>query len=157
MTEKGMKRVMKEISNYRKNSADRCFTLSFSEDNLQEIHGIFRKLDGDYKDGEYIIRIKLPYDYPDSPPVVSCLTPNGRFEAGQNICLSITHFHAETWSPLITIEKILMSVVSVFYDDSISGIASKGKTTSMRKKELAEMSAKYNRKYFSEILSREVS
>lgn len=148
---------MKEISNYRKNSADRCFTLSFSEDDLQEIYGIFRKLDGDYQDGEYIIKIKLPNDYPDSPPVVSCLTPNGRFEACQNICLSITHYHAETWSPLITIEKILMSVVSVFYDESISGIASKGKTTSMRKKELAKKSAEHNMRYYSEILSREVS
>jgi ubiquitin-protein ligase len=156
LTEKGMKRVMKEISEYKKNSKDRCFTLAFDENDLQIIYGIFRKLDGEYSGGEYIIRVKLPDNYPYSPPVVSCLTPNGRFDAETNICLSITHYHAETWSPLITIEKLLMSVVSVFYDHNITGVGSLNNKTSEHKKHLAKRSAEYNREHFQNILSKEV-
>jgi ubiquitin-conjugating enzyme E2 J2 len=156
LSEKGMKRVMKEIENYKKDKNNRTFTMAFSEMDMQVIYGIFRNLDGVYSGGEYIIRVKLPTDYPYSPPVVACLTPNGRFDAEQNICLSITHYHSETWCPLITIEKLLMSVVSVFYDDYISGIGSNHNGSPEHKKELAKTSKEYNMEHFSDILAMEL-
>jgi ubiquitin-conjugating enzyme E2 J1 len=39
----------------------------------------------------------LPLDYPFKPPNIVFLTPNGRFEAGKKICLSISAYHPEEW------------------------------------------------------------
>lgn len=156
LTEKGVKRVLKEIKDLKSKSVqERGFAISFDESNLQEFFAIVRSLDGCYQDGEYILRIKLPNEYPYSPPVISCETPNGRFSPGTNICLNISHFHSESWSPLITLEKIILSVMSVFYDESISGVGSIQESPA-RKKELALLSNGYNKKYFPTILKNEM-
>lgn len=49
--------------------------------------------------GVYHGRILLPKDYPMSPPRVQILTPSGRFHPGEDICLSASAFHPETWTP----------------------------------------------------------
>ena len=36
-------------------------------------------------------------DYPFKPPSLLMVTPNGRFETGQRLCLSMSDFHPETW------------------------------------------------------------
>jgi len=51
----------------------------------------------DYERGIYHGRIILPKDYPGSPPRVQVLTPSGRFVTGEDICLSASAFHPETW------------------------------------------------------------
>ena len=40
------------------------------------------------------------------------LTPSGRFEPNVNICTSISNFHPETWSPVLTIKTVLISFQS---------------------------------------------
>lgn len=50
-------------------------------------------------DYNFLGRIIFPADYPFKPPNIYFLTPNGRFELGKKICLSITSFHQETWRP----------------------------------------------------------
>ena len=157
LTEKGTKRVIKEIKDLQgKKPEERCFSISLQEDNLQCIYAIIRSMDGDYQGGEYILKIKLPDNYPYSPPVICCLTPNGRFSPETNICLNISHFHAETWSPLITLEKLILSVMSIFYDNTITGVGSVTSTPSDKRK-LAESSIEYNKKYFSQVLKNELN
>lgn len=151
LKDKGVRRMMKEIADYQSSREKHPFRLAFQESNLQVIHAIVRGLDGDYNGGEYILRIKLPDDYPFSPPVIAWMTPNGRFESETNICLNITHMHSETWSPLITLEKMIYSVISVLYDPTISGIGGI-ETSSEKKKMYAASSADYNRKHFPVIL-----
>ena len=51
----------------------------------------------DFEGGVYHGRILLPIDYPFKPPNIVFLTPNGRFEAGKKICLSISAHHPEEW------------------------------------------------------------
>jgi ubiquitin-protein ligase len=156
LTEKGVKRVLKEIKEMGlKSPSVRGFSISFQESNLQTIFAIIRSLDGDFDGGEYILKIKLPDNYPFSPPVISCETPNGRFSPSSSICLNISHFHSETWSALITLEKIILSVMSVFYDESISGVGSI-RSSSAIKKELAGSSMAYNRRHFPNILENEL-
>lgn len=151
LKDKGIKRMMKEITDYQTSKEKHTFRLAFQDSNLQMIYAIVRGLDGDYTGGEYILRIKLPDDYPFSPPVIACLTPSGRFEPETNICLNITHMHSETWSPLITLEKMIYSVISVFYDQTISGIGGI-KTSSEQKRMYAASSVEYNQKHFTGIL-----
>lgn len=157
LTDKGVKRVLKEIKDYKEKpeSEKKVYSLSFEENDLQNFFVIIRSMDGVYEGGEYILRIKLPDEYPFKPPVISCMTPNGRFKEEVNICLNISHFHSESWSPLINLEKIILSVMSVFYDDAIAGIGSIV-TEDTSKKLLASQSKSYNQKHFKRILEREI-
>jgi ubiquitin-conjugating enzyme E2 J1 len=52
-----------------------------------------------YSQGLYHGRIVLPPTYPLRPPSFRFTTPNGRFEANREICLSISGHHEETWQP----------------------------------------------------------
>lgn len=156
LTEKGVKRVLKELRELTRIPArERGFGIYHDESDLQTFYSIVRSMEGDYQDGEYIFRIKLPDEYPFKPPVICCETPNGRFLAGQNICLSISHFHSETWSPLITLEKIILSVVSVFYDETISGVGSI-RSTPAETREAARRSIDFNKKHFPHVLKNEL-
>lgn len=151
LTEKGVKRVMKEIRDYQ-GGDKKNFRLSYDENDLQMFYAVVESMDGDYAGGQYILKVKLPDNYPYSPPVISCDTPNGRFKTGTNICLNISHYHSESWSPLITVEKVIYSVISVFYDPVIQGIGST-KTDKEEVKALASSSKAYNSKYHKDILA----
>jgi ubiquitin-protein ligase len=60
-----------------------------------------------YAKGVYHGRILLPKDYPLSPPRVQMLTPSGRFISGEDICLTASAFHPETWTPRWTILSLV--------------------------------------------------
>ena len=60
-----------------------------------------------YEQGIYHGRIILPKDYPGSPPRVQMLTPSGRFVTGEDICLSASAYHPETWTPRWTILSLV--------------------------------------------------
>jgi len=155
LTEKGVKRVMREIKDLRSRTiSERGFGLSFDERDMQTFFAIVKSPGGDFEGGEYLLRIKLPDTYPYQPPVICCETPNGRFEPGTNICLNISHFHSETWSPLLTLEKIILSVMSVFQDESVSGIGSI-RTSAEEKKRLADQSSVFNRRVFPHVIGTE--
>jgi len=151
LTDKGVKRVMKEIRDYQTGDK-KNFQLSYDENDLQMFYAVVDSMDGDYSGGQYIMKVKLPDNYPYSPPVISCVNPNGRFEPGTNICLNISHYHSESWSPLITVEKVIYSVISVFYDPQIHGIGSKY-SEKEEVKRLASESKTYNAKYHKDILA----
>jgi ubiquitin-conjugating enzyme E2 J2 len=153
LSERCVKRVLKELDAYGK-SDHAGYTMSFREDCLDTLHFIVRGLDGDFEGGEYIFQIKISPDYPFSPPVIRCLTPSGRFETEKTFCLSITHYHSEKWSPLVTIEKIIYSVMSVFSDPEITGVGIRAFPPGERRA-LAMSSREYNRQYFGDILSNE--
>jgi ubiquitin-protein ligase len=50
-----------------------------------------------YTNGMYHGRLILPKTYPMHPPRIQLLTPNGRYAVGQDICLSVSSYHPETW------------------------------------------------------------
>ena len=67
-----------------------------------------------YEKGLYHGKIVLPSDFPMSPPDIYFLNENGRFEINKKICLTITSFHKEEWSPSWTIETIITAISSMF-------------------------------------------
>lgn len=151
LNEKGVKRVLKELKEYQ-NSEKKTFKLSYRENDLGVIYAVLDTLDGDYYGGQYILRIKLPDNYPYSPPVIACVTPNGRLQLDVNVCLSFSHFHPESWSPLITIEKMIYSILSVFYDKTIRGVGSEEILDSRTIKLLAKESVVYNQTHHRVVL-----
>jgi len=120
---------------------------------MQLVYGIVFEIDIPYQNGEYIMEIKLHEDYPLAPPVVKLLTPNGRFQPNVPICLSITHYHQETWSPLMNIEKIIESVISVFFDKELNKGIGMIDDTDEKKSEFARLFKEYNRINHIDILS----
>lgn len=82
------------------------------EDNLFEWHFTVRgPPDSDFDGGVYHGRIVLPPEYPMKPPSIILLTPNGRFEVGKKICLSISGHHPETWQPSWSIRTALLAII----------------------------------------------
>lgn len=76
----------------------RLGTSSCTNFSANQIHSHFHLIQGtDFEGGFYHGRILLPIDYPFKPPNIVFLTPNGRFEAGKKICLSISAHHPEEW------------------------------------------------------------
>jgi len=45
------------------------------------------------------------------PPNIIVLTPNGRFETGKKICLSISGHHPESWQPSWSIRTALLAII----------------------------------------------
>jgi ubiquitin-conjugating enzyme E2 J1 len=79
--------------------------------NLFEWHFTLRgPRDSEFQGGKYHGKLLLPSDYPFSPPDFIFLTPNGRYDIGTKICLSITRWHVEEWQPTWSIRKMIEAV-----------------------------------------------
>lgn len=105
-----VKRLMKEAAELCSATAD--YQAAPLEENLFEWHFTVRgPADTDFQGGVYHGRILVPAEYPMKPPDIIVLTPNGRFEVGKKICLSISGHHPETWQPSWSIRTALLAII----------------------------------------------
>ena len=110
--------------------------------NLFEWHFTLRGVKGsDYENGLYHGKIILPEEYPLKAPDLVFLTKSGRFETGKNICLSITSYHNESWTPAWNIMTILEAVGAFFLVEE-AGIGYV-KNDSVQRKQLAKDSRNF--------------
>jgi len=106
------KRLMKEYAELQ-SSPNYQYSAAPLEDNIFDWHFTIRgPQDSEFENGIYHGRIVLPPQYPYKPPSIYFLTPNGRFELGKKICLSITGYHPETWLPAWGIRTALIALIS---------------------------------------------
>lgn len=66
-----------------------------------------------YKGGFYMGYITCPDDYPAKAPKINLITPNGRFrthDKQDGICLSISHYHPESWNPAWKVNQIVIGL-----------------------------------------------
>ncbi|KAI8897601.1 ubiquitin-conjugating enzyme/RWD-like protein, partial [Globomyces pollinis-pini] len=85
------------------------------QDDLLEWHFTIRgPPEGGFQGGRYHGRLLFPTEYPFKPPNIIFLTPNGRFQIGKKICLSITGYHPESWRPSWGIRTALIAIISFF-------------------------------------------
>ncbi len=118
------------------------FFVQPNHDNLFEWHFTLRGLkDTDYEGGLYHGKIILPDEYPLKAPDLVFLTKNGRFETGKNVCLSITSYHNESWTPAWNIITILEAVGAFFLVEE-PGIGYV-KADSVQRKQLAKDSRNF--------------
>ena len=81
---------------------------------------------------------------PMKPPSVIMLTPSGRFECGQRICLTISDWHPESWNPVWKVESIVMGLLSfMLSEEGAVGTISK---TPAERKAFAKASLDWNLK-----------
>jgi len=105
-----VKRLMREAIELKDATSD--YYAQPLSDNLFEWHFTVRgPSDTEFEGGIYHGRIILPTDYPMKPPHIIVLTPNGRFETGKKICLSISGHHPESWQPSWSIRTALLAII----------------------------------------------
>ncbi|XP_029983672.1 ubiquitin-conjugating enzyme E2 J1 isoform X2 [Sphaeramia orbicularis] len=127
-----VKRLMKEAVELREPTEH--YHAQPLEDNLFEWHFSVRgPPDSDFDGGVYHGRIVLPPEYPMKPPSIILLTPNGRFEVGKKICLSISGHHPETWQPSWSIRTALLAIIGFMPTKGEGAIGSLDYTPEERK------------------------
>ena len=100
--------------------------------------------DSPYSGGMYQGKVRFPDDYPFKPPSIYMLTPNGRFETGRRLCLSMSDFHPESWVPAWSVATILTGVLSFFLEnENTTGAVV---TTLEQKRQLCAASVAWNAK-----------
>lgn len=104
-----MRRIMREAKELQ-NATDQYHAAPL-EDNIFEWHfTIAGPQDTPFEGGRFHGRLILPTDYPMKPPNIIIMTPNGRFEVGKKICLTISAHHPESWQPSWSIRTMLMAI-----------------------------------------------
>lgn len=76
--------------------------------------------DSPYHGGWYWGILQLPANYPMSPPSIKMLTPNGRFQVNVRLCLSMSDFHPESWSPGWWLTTIMKGLLSFMCDEELT-------------------------------------
>lgn len=128
----GVKRLMREAKEL--NQPTELYFAQPLEDNLFEWHFTVRgPPDSDFAGGRYHGRITLPPEYPMKPPSIMLLTPNGRFEVGRKICLSMSAHHPETWQPSWSIRTVIMALIGFMPTPGAGAIGSLDYTPQERK------------------------
>lgn len=63
-----------------------------------------------FEKGIYHGYFSLPQSYPLNPPDVYFTTPNGRFHINAKICLNITGYHKEAWTPAWSLRTMVQAI-----------------------------------------------
>jgi len=82
--------------------------------------------DTPYFGGFYFFKFHFPYDYPYSPPLVSCQTNDGHTRFNPNlyingkVCVSILNtWHGEPWSACQTITTVLLTLCTILCNNPL--------------------------------------
>ena len=138
-------RIVKEIEEIRKN-IDKNFKIYVSDQNLMDWYILYSNIDDDrFKNGEYLLHIKLQEGYPFKPPEFKWLTPNGRFEINTKICYNISTYHEEQWNPLWRMRTIIIGILSMLLEKNTNGIGHIQNITLEKFIELSNKSKNYNK------------
>lgn len=140
----GIRRLTKEHLDLQ-SSNNPNFVAEPDPDNLFHWHYVIYNLkDCPYEGGYYHGMLKFPPEYPMKPPSVLMITPSGRFQCKQRICLTISDWHPESWNPVWKVESILMGLLSFMLSEE-GGIGSITSPENERKK-FAKDSMNFNMK-----------
>lgn len=115
-----------------------------------------------FTNGEYIFQLIAPDEFPKKPPIFHFLTPNGVFQPGGKICISIGEFHANDapgkhgssgWRASLGMIGFAREVINGMIDpDHLGGGIRILNNLTPKKKELAYASRDYNYENFPELM-----
>lgn len=95
-------------------------------------HFTLRGVEGTcYEGGLYHGLLDLGEKYPLEPPNLYFLNESGRYQPNTKICLNITSYHKESWSPIWNVRKMLEAICAYFVCDE-GGIGSMVQTPAQR-------------------------
>ncbi|EAN99171.1 putative ubiquitin-conjugating enzyme E2 [Trypanosoma cruzi] len=115
-----VRRLQKELSALCREAESFFFTRPSAKSILVWYFVIKGPADTPYEGGRYFGKLNFPPDYPMKPPEIIILTPNGRFETNKSICLTMSNYHPENWSPLWGVRTILTGLLSFMVGDELT-------------------------------------
>ena len=90
--------------------------------------------DTPFEGGIYHGEIFFPFSYPLEPPDIVFLTPNGRFEVGKKICLTVTSYHPDSWQPAWDARTLLTSLIAFMPTEANGAIGAIDESDEVRAK-----------------------
>jgi len=132
------------------------------ETNIQIWYFLIKGLkDTPFEGGEYIFKLTAPNEFPQKPPSFEFCTPNGVYDIGGKICISVGEFHANDrpgstgsygWRPSLGMygfaNEALNGLINYQYLDHGIRIIS---TSIKEKQKFAANSVEYNKKHYPEL------
>ncbi len=110
--------------------------------------------EGEYTEGEYLVRIELPERFPYSPPKFYFLTPQGLFEVDKAPCVSIGHLHEDEWRPALGVAGFCENLISALigWRNITDGVFIQTSSAD-DKRRLAAASCAHNAAHYADILA----
>ena len=105
-----VKRILREIREMASDTSLAYHAEAVESDIFEWHFAILGAEDSEFESGIYHGRVLLPPEYPFKPPSFVLLTPSGRFQVNEKICLSITQHHPEHWQPSWSVRTALTAV-----------------------------------------------
>ena len=122
-----MKRIMKDLREFRSSPVNGIY-VDYDENDMTKLHAmIIGPEDTPYEGGYFFFKMDLSNNYPMNPPTVNIMTyargtrfhPN-LYEDGK-VCLSILGtWGKKDWSPMLTIQKILITIQGLMDNNPIT-------------------------------------
>eukprot|EP00211_Chloroparvula_japonica_P015271 CAMPEP_0119140536 /NCGR_PEP_ID=MMETSP1310-20130426/29387_1 /TAXON_ID=464262 /ORGANISM="Genus nov. species nov., Strain RCC2339" /LENGTH=205 /DNA_ID=CAMNT_0007131893 /DNA_START=231 /DNA_END=848 /DNA_ORIENTATION=+ len=138
------RRLQKEFRQLRKDPVPLVLARPDEKNFLIWHYLFFGPFNTPFEGGEFIGTLEFPASFPYAPPHVRMSTPSGRFKPGAKICMSLTAFHPEKWSPMWRVGAILNALLSFMTDKEFStGCV---QTSDETKQNLARKSTDFNEK-----------
>lgn len=139
------KRVLKEIKMFNNEKPPHALHLHVPD---RDMFTAFFLIEGPsespFYEGQYVVELKLPRDYPSMPPRIRMKTPNGRFAIDTDICTTFSSFHPEKWSPIYTFNTIITSLISFMTDIDDNLFIGRIDASNDERRKLALASKEYN-------------
>jgi ubiquitin-conjugating enzyme E2 J2 len=128
---------------------------------MRVVYFLIGGLGDPYAGGEYVFQLIAPDEFPQKPPRLIFLTPNGLFTPGHKVCISVGEFHANDrpgkdgahgWRPALGLRGFALEVVNALIcsADLGHGIGIDHQPPKEKRK-LARVSRAFNQEYLAEI------
>jgi len=107
----------------------------------------------EFVNGQYLVRMKAPEAFPNSPPEFYFMTPNGLYDVEKKVCISIGEFHKDSYIGTLGMLGFAEQLVSGMTDvDYLGhGISILHQTSDVRKR-YANESTEYNNIHYKQYM-----
>lgn len=110
-----IRRLRRELDDFERDPPANCSAGPVADDMFHWNATIIGPEDTPYHGGVFFLTIHFPADYPFKPPKINFTTKiyHCNISGNGSICLDILK---DKWSPALTVNKVLLSICSLFAD-----------------------------------------
>ena len=154
-----LKKILRDDSEY--------YTCWMDTEDIKIWYALVKNLPDPYEECEFLFKLIIPDNFPDEPPSLRSMTPNGLYEAdGKRVCISIGEFHQSDysktskkeghygWVPSLGISGFMaQGVVNglLFFTDEEEGVRLNNKSDIVKRR-LSKESKQFNIDHNSQII-----